>query len=174
MKRTCSLIIESVRKTCRFLPVNWLCCSMSAVAFHVLVVLLPESVSSSIMSGNKTTLLLSGIIGLTAAAAAFLSTYLSNQAWMQINKARYSILLRLLESSLRIPFSKSLDPDYLSCLEKARQAAMNPSIGIGSVMSRFYEMPGVLLSGIGLWEIVSRISLSWEYLSYSRYSFPFG
>lgn len=158
MKRTLSLIIKSVRKTCRFLPVNWLCYSISLVAFNVLGVLIPEYISSSIMTRNKTILLFSGLIGLTAAVALFLSTYLSNNAWMQINRVRYSILLRLLESSLRVPFSKTLDPDYLSCLDKARQATMNPSIGIGSVMSRFYEILGVLLSGVGLFGIVSRIS----------------
>ena len=158
MKRTLSLIIKSVRKTCRFLPVNWLCYSISLVAFNVLGVLIPEYISSSIMTRNKTILLFSGLIGLTAAVALFLSTYLSNNAWMQINRVRYSILLRLLESSLRVPFSKTLDPDYLSYLDKARQATMNPSIGIGSVMSRFYEILGVLLSGVGLFGIVSRIS----------------
>ena len=117
------------------LPVNWLLYSLSLVTFNVLWVLLPENVSIAIMNRDTGILFLSGIIGLTAAMALFFNTYLSNNAWMQINKVRYVILLRLLEASLRIPFSKTLDPDYLACLDKARLAAMNPSIGIGSVMS---------------------------------------
>lgn len=158
MKRTLNLIIKTVWNTCRMLPVNWLLYSLSLVTFNVLWVLLPENVSIAIMNRDAGILFLSGLIGLTAAMALFFNTYLSNNAWMQINKVRYAILLRLLEASLRIPFSKTLNPDYLAYLDKARLAAMNPSIGIGSVMSYIYELLGILLSAIGLFGIVSRIS----------------
>lgn len=158
MKRTLSLIIKTVWGTCRILPVNWLLYSLSLVTFNVLWVLLPENVSIAIMNRDAGILFISGLIGLTAAIALFFNTYLSNNAWMQINRVRYSILLRLLQASLRIPFSKTLDPDYLACLDKARLASMNPSIGIGNVMSYIYELLGILLSGVGLFGIVSRIS----------------
>mgnify|MGYP006883341754 CR=1 FL=1 len=93
MKRTLNLIIKTVWNTCRMLPVNWLLYSLSLVTFNVLWVLLPENVSIAIINRDAEILFLSGIIGLTAAMALFFNTYLSNNAWMQINKVRYAILI---------------------------------------------------------------------------------
>ena len=120
---------------------------------------LPEYISAA-LSNKGNSLLIPCALGIAASVFAFLSTYLKNDAWMRLNNSRYSILLDLISASLHIPFSKTLDEKYLDELEKARQATMNPSIGIGCIMRSMYDLLATILSSIGMFWIIGRISVT--------------
>lgn len=158
MKRTLNLIFSKTYQINKFLILNWIFYSVMLFVFQTLWVLLPETICNALVCAEERGLLWGALLGLIAALASFFSTWLSNAGWMQMQKVRYSILLDLIKASIRIPFSKSIDSEFLSSLDKARHASMNPSIGIGSIMSEFYQIPGAILTSIGLFGIISRIS----------------
>ena len=159
MGKTLCLILEKIWHTNRWLILNWLLYSLFVFSFSTLWVLLPEYISAA-LSDKGNSLLIPCALGIIASVCAFLSTYLKNDAWMRLNNSRYSILLDLISASLHIPFSKSLDEKYLDELEKARQATMNPSIGIGCIMSSMYDLLATILSSIGMFWIIGRISVT--------------
>ena len=159
MGKTLCLILEKIWHTNRWLILNWLLYSLFVFSFSTLWVLLPEYISAA-LSEKGNSLLIPCALGIIASVCAFLSTYLKNDAWMRLNNSRYSILLDLISASLHIPFSKSLDEKYLDELEKARQATMNPSIGIGCIMSSMYDLLATILSSIGMFWIIGRISVT--------------
>ena len=147
--------MKKIWHTNRWLILNWLLYSLFVFSFSTLWVLLPEYISAA-LSDKGNSLLIPCALGIAASVFAFLSTYLKNDAWMRLNNSRYSILLDLISASLHIPFSKTLDENYLDELEKAKQATMNPSIGIGSM----YDLLATVLSSIGMFWIIGRISVT--------------
>lgn len=158
MKRTLNLILKTTFRISPSLVINWFFYSLSLVTFNLVWVLLPEKISGAIMFGGRNQMIFAGLTGVFASVSLFLSTYLKNNSWMKMNRVRYEILLKLLHSSLRIPYQKSLDSDYLAKIEKTRSATINPAVGIGVTLSSFYEMPGTLFSAVALFGILSRIS----------------
>ena len=158
MKRTLNLILSKTCQINKFLILNWIIYSISLFVFQTLWVLLPEKICNSILVTDKRGLLFGSLLGLLAAFALFLSTWLSNAGWMRMQRVRYSVLLDLIKASIRIPFSKSINSEFLSRLEKAREASMNPSIGIGSMMNEIYQLPAAILTSIGMFGIISRMS----------------
>ena len=157
-KRTLKLILSIINSDNSILYLNWVIYSVCVASFNVIWVIIPEKIAIGVAMGDYRVLLFAGIIGGIAAVLCFFTSFLKNKAWMQLNRIRYSVLLKLLEVSLRMPFFKTLDECYLSSVEKARQATMNPNIGIGKIISNVYGLIGFVFSGVGLFGIISRIS----------------
>lgn len=160
MLKTCRLIFSKICATNRRLLINWVIYSVCTMLFGTIWVLIPKEISQAVEQGSLEDMVLgAGAIGVIASAALFLKTVLYNNAWMQMNNVRYSILLDLIGYSIDVPYHKTLDSDYLSELDKTRNAAMNPNMGIGSVMGSLYKLLGVILTSCGLLWILTKLSV---------------
>lgn len=162
MRKIYKLILRKVNEVDKTLYLNWILRSFCLMAFQVLWPLLPAAIVYSAEGGGiLKVLLIAGGIGVGAAAALFFSTALYQRAWMRIQQIRYFILLDLIGFSLEVPYEKTLDDVFLTDLEKARQATMNPDIGVGAVLVNTYTVLGEILTSLGLIGILS--GLSWGF-----------
>lgn len=158
MKRTLNLILRTMFRTSKILFANWVLYATMTAFFNILWVLFPEYVASAVINHSYRELTIAGAIGLAAAVALSTSILLNNKAWMRMNKVRYAVLQDLLSKALTTPYHRTLDSQYMENLEKARQASMNPAIGIGKILTVGYEMLGIIASGIGMAWIIGQIS----------------
>lgn len=165
MIRTYKLIFKTLLKNDIMLLLNIVMYSTFYAIHPYLMTILPEVVIEKIKNDDAMTFISTVlIIGISAAFSQASSTFLYNNAWMRMNKLRFIILGDLIGASLGIPYYESLNPSYLDKVEKARNATMNPSIGIGSILSSSYIFLGNFFASIAVFSIVSSLSLYFSLL----------
>ena len=165
MVRTYKLIFKTLLKNDIMLLLNIAMYSTFYAIHPYLMTILPEIVIEKIKNGDGMTFISTVLlIGISAAFSQASSTFLYNNAWMRMNKLRFIILGDLIDASLGIPYYESLNPSYLDKVEKARNATMNPSIGIGSILSNSYSFLGNFFASIAVFSIVSSLSLYFSLL----------
>ncbi len=158
MKMTFNLIFEKIFENNKNLLLNCILYSCLSAAFSVLWVLFPRIVIRAL---NDTQQLLSVALpfGIIVSIMVFGKTYLEHKAWMKINNIRYLFIIDLINYSLSVPYQKTLDTNYIKKLSQAREATMQPELGIGAIILTIYHFPSAIIAIFGFSWILSELSL---------------
>lgn len=163
MKKIFKFLLHKVNATERVLFIECIGYSFTVALFPLLWTLLPEMVTNQASAGNiKGIFFYALVLGGGASLALLVSTFLYNNAWMRMNHVRYSILQELIHYSLQISYEITHKDAYLKRLEQTKRATMSPEVGVGAVLKNIFVIWGSVITTIGLWSIISR--LSWVFV----------
>lgn len=124
--------------------------SVMAGIMPFLWVYLPSKLISLVSEGNTESVIpLILLVGAIAIIFSFLTSFITGNYRMRMNKIRYALIREVINFSLNMPFQATLDKDQLEKISGAKFAVSGPMHGAGGIILKLLNTLGLIFALLG-------------------------